>query len=283
MIGACGPTPRLAAAGCTKACRPRPRQFVACTSRRTVHRHATRPRYGASTPRIKPVAAICGKRRSRLSLGVGLARVRRKPVKPTRGDTESAISPFGSGRPVRPWLVVNPGEGMATPWASWPQPSSENNFPAARLPRGTNSFASVFSTVLRPLRGAASPSPAGGSQQGRTGATLFNPKGETSWLTSAPSPQRKTASPASSAPGPQRQGQADSQRQGRHRERPRLPPSGGRPRHRRGVEEDQRSRAALRVRILDDPSFPATVYARLIENEDSTHDLIWSRSKPKAA
>ena len=34
---------------------------------------------------------------------------------------------------------------------------------------------------------------------------------------------------------------------------------------------------------LDDPSFPATVYARLIEGEDGTHDLIWSRSKPKAA
>ena len=34
---------------------------------------------------------------------------------------------------------------------------------------------------------------------------------------------------------------------------------------------------------LDDPSFPATVYARLIESEDGTHDLIWSRSKPKAA
>jgi len=34
---------------------------------------------------------------------------------------------------------------------------------------------------------------------------------------------------------------------------------------------------------IDDPSFPATVYARLIGNEDGTHDLIWSRSKPKAA
>ena len=33
---------------------------------------------------------------------------------------------------------------------------------------------------------------------------------------------------------------------------------------------------------IDDPSFPATVYARLIEAEDGTHDLIWSRSKPKA-
>lgn len=34
---------------------------------------------------------------------------------------------------------------------------------------------------------------------------------------------------------------------------------------------------------LDDPSFPATVYARLIEGEDGTHDLIWSRSKPQSA
>ena len=33
---------------------------------------------------------------------------------------------------------------------------------------------------------------------------------------------------------------------------------------------------------VDDPSFPATVYARLIEEEDGTHTLIWSRSKPQA-
>ncbi len=31
---------------------------------------------------------------------------------------------------------------------------------------------------------------------------------------------------------------------------------------------------------LDDPSFAATVYARLIEGEDGTHDLLWTRSKP---
>ena len=30
---------------------------------------------------------------------------------------------------------------------------------------------------------------------------------------------------------------------------------------------------------LDDPSFPVTIYARLIEGEDSVHNLIWSRSK----
>jgi uncharacterized protein (DUF736 family) len=34
---------------------------------------------------------------------------------------------------------------------------------------------------------------------------------------------------------------------------------------------------------LDDPSFSETVYARLIENEDGSHDLLWSRSKPQAA
>lgn len=34
---------------------------------------------------------------------------------------------------------------------------------------------------------------------------------------------------------------------------------------------------------IDDPSFPATVYARLIGNDDRTYELIWSRSKPKAA
>lgn len=30
---------------------------------------------------------------------------------------------------------------------------------------------------------------------------------------------------------------------------------------------------------LDDPSFPATIYARLVELEDGAHNLIWSRSK----
>ncbi|BCL87308.1 hypothetical protein MAFF211471_23910 [Ralstonia solanacearum] len=34
---------------------------------------------------------------------------------------------------------------------------------------------------------------------------------------------------------------------------------------------------------LDDPTFAGTVYARLIEEEDGTHNLIWSRSKPQAA
>ena len=142
MGGACGATPRLAAAGCAKACRPRRWRFVACTSRRTVHRHTARPR-----PMELPhhASSMCRELRlGRSGLVVGALTwpaSGRKPVKPSRGDAESALSPFGSGRPVRPCLVVNPGGGAAAPWASWPQPSSENNFPcAARIPRGTNSF-----------------------------------------------------------------------------------------------------------------------------------------------
>lgn len=30
---------------------------------------------------------------------------------------------------------------------------------------------------------------------------------------------------------------------------------------------------------LDDPLFPATIYARLIEGEDGTQNLLWSRNK----
>ena len=30
---------------------------------------------------------------------------------------------------------------------------------------------------------------------------------------------------------------------------------------------------------LDDPSFPATIYARLVEGEDGAHSMIWTRSK----
>ena len=91
-------------------------------------------------------ASVCGRelRQGRSGLVVGALTwpaSGRKPVQPSRGDAELATSPFGSGRPVRPCLVVNPGGGAAAPWASWPQPCSENNFPcAARIPRGTNSF-----------------------------------------------------------------------------------------------------------------------------------------------
>ncbi len=143
MGGAGVATPRLAAAGCTKACRPRRWRFVVCTSRKTVHRHAAQPRfYGASTPRLSMWYRELRQGRSGLVVGaLTWPASGRKPVQPSRGDAELRTSPFGSGRPVRPCLVVNPGGGAAAPWASWSQPCSENNFPcAARIPRGTNSF-----------------------------------------------------------------------------------------------------------------------------------------------
>ncbi len=121
-----------------------------------------------------------------------------RPVKPSRGDAESAMSPFGSGRPVRPCVVVNPGGG----WASWPQPSSENNFPcAARIPRGTNSFRFQVLHVVATAARCGQPIP---RRTDHNKDALARPcstrKEKSSWLTSAPSPQRKTASPASSAP-----------------------------------------------------------------------------------
>lgn len=61
-----------APACCGRLCQSVPSSTLAvraCTSRRTVHRHATRLRYGASTPRLNHVVAICGKERSRSSLG----------------------------------------------------------------------------------------------------------------------------------------------------------------------------------------------------------------------
>ena len=41
-------------------------------------------------------------------------------------------------------------------------------------------------------------------------------------------------------------------------------------------KDSQQDRPYLSV-TLDDPSFPATIYARLIEGEEGNFDLIWSR------
>lgn len=100
MGGACGATPRLAAAGCAKACRPRRWRFAACTSRRTVHRHATRPRSWSF--HTTPQARRRKLRKGAFSPVVGalsLPTSGHEPVKLSHGDAESAISPFGTGGP----------------------------------------------------------------------------------------------------------------------------------------------------------------------------------------
>ena len=85
----------------------------------------------------------------------------RKPVKPIRGDAESATAPFGAVRPLRPCLVVNPGGCMAVPRASWPQPSGANNFPSAtRIPRAANSLRLPVLHCVSAASGATRPTPA---------------------------------------------------------------------------------------------------------------------------
>ena len=78
MDGALANTLMLAAAGCADACRPQRWRFSPITSRRTVHGHRARHRYGASTPRLKTGAARCGRGVLARRWGVDLARVRER-------------------------------------------------------------------------------------------------------------------------------------------------------------------------------------------------------------
>lgn len=178
MNGFCGATPRLATAGCAKACRPRRWRFAACSHEGRFT--DTPPSLAMEFPRhASTMMAACWRQGafSPCRWWLSLPASGHEPVEPSWGDAESAMCPFGRGRPVRPWLVVNPGEGTAAPWASWPQPCGENNLPcAARIPRGTNSFRFQVLHCVATASGATRPSPPAGSQQGRTGATLVHRK-----------------------------------------------------------------------------------------------------------
>jgi len=145
-------------------------------------------------------------------------------------------------------------------------------------------FASRFSTSFRPQAVRPAHPPPDGSQQGRTGATLFNPKGEIIMANIGTFTAEKD-------------GFTGTLRTLTLNVKVKLVPND------KGDNEnapDYRLQAASHdigaawkktseagrpyVSVtLDDPSFPATVYARLIEGENGTHDLIWSRNKPKAA
>lgn len=82
-----------------------------------------------------------------------------------------------------------------------------------------------------------------------------------------------------SHPDAQRQGPARAQRKGK-RERPdyRVVAGNGLEIGAAWKKLSKGERPYLSV-TLDDPSFPATLYARLVEGEDGAHNLIWSRSK----
>src|SRR3546814_12620927 len=61
-------------------------------------------------------------------------------------------------------------------------------------------FAARFSTAFGPQPIQPPHPPPAASQRRRNGATLLHPNADTSWLTTAPSPQRKTHTPARIAP-----------------------------------------------------------------------------------
>jgi uncharacterized protein (DUF736 family) len=167
----------------------------------------------------------------------------------------------------------------------WLQPSSENNFPcAARIPRGTNSFRFQALHYVAPASGAASPSPTDRITTGRDGREPC-------------STERKFIMANIGTFTAEKDGFTGTLRtltlnvkvklvpndKGDNESAPgyRLQAAG----HDIGAAWKKTSEAGRPyVSVtLDDPSFPATVYARLIEGEDGAHDLIWSRSKPKAA
>jgi len=159
--GARGATPRLAATGCASACRLR--RWRSSSARHegratdTPHglamelpRHASSRWPHAAARALPPAVGV-----------LALSALGRKPVKPIRGDAESATAPFGAVRPLRPCLVVNPGGCMAVPRASWPQPSGANNFPSAtRIPRAANSLRLPVLHCVSAASGATRPTPA---------------------------------------------------------------------------------------------------------------------------
>lgn len=141
MGGACGARPRLAAAGCAKACRPRRWRFALV--RHEGRLTDTPPGFAMEHPRHASTTSSQSAARSVLARrwGIGLASVRAQAGEAvTRGCRVGHVSI--RERTARASLACREswrGSGCALGFR--PQPSSENNFPcAARIPRGTNSF-----------------------------------------------------------------------------------------------------------------------------------------------
>ena len=149
-------------------------------------RHASSKRPPATSGTLSPC-------RWALSLPVS----GRKPVKPSRGEPSRPCS-FRSGS----------AQGVLSVCESWRWPGFYGcNLPAKTISpalraflAGQILFASRRFTALRPQAVQPARPPPVGSQQDAMGANPVQPKGNSSWQTSAPSPQRKTASPARFAP-----------------------------------------------------------------------------------
>ena len=89
----------LAAAGCANACRPQRWRFSPITSRRTVHGHPARHRYGASTHPSRPAPQGAAGAFSPVIGVLTWPASGGEPVQPPCGDAEPALSPFGAVRP----------------------------------------------------------------------------------------------------------------------------------------------------------------------------------------
>jgi uncharacterized protein (DUF736 family) len=127
-------------------------------------------------------------------------------------------------------------------------------------------------------------SPLAGSQQGRTGATLFNPKGENIMANIGTFTAEKDGFTGTLRTltlnvkvklVPNDKGDRENAPDFR------LQATGGYDIGAAWKKVSQAERPYLSG-TRDDPSVPATIYARLIEEDDGTHNLIWSRSKPAA-
>ena len=177
-MGGPGTTPRLAAAGCAKACRPRRWRFVACTSRRMVHRHTARPRLmelprHASSKRPPATSGTLSPCHWALSLPVP----GRKPVKPSRGKPSRPCSFGSAGRTKRrPCLVSESWHGGG--WASMAATFQRKQFPLRYAHSSRDKFFSLPGAPLRCARKRCSQPVPRRSDHNRTrwARTLFNRK-----------------------------------------------------------------------------------------------------------
>lgn len=72
--------------------------------------------------------------------GQTLPASRPMPALPSCGGAELAIAPFGPVRPLRPWLVVNPGEGTASASGFMAATVRPKQFPRRRAPSSRGKF-----------------------------------------------------------------------------------------------------------------------------------------------
>ena len=138
--GAGGATPGLAAAGCAHACRPRCWRFLVDVTRGGSPTYRpTFPLWSLHTPPAIQRRSL--RRGGALHWGLDLARIWAYAGQAVTRRNRVRHGSLQSGRPVRPCLVVNPGEGRLRLGAiGRNRPAQTISPPLARLPRETNSL-----------------------------------------------------------------------------------------------------------------------------------------------